>query len=137
MLALGASCSGKMDKQEKSRDGESFNREFCEHLEYHLGRTLANSGDKEHQGLWCDGILDPFLESQLTKKNVNDTRTIVTTAFIGKDGQGKYEMTIRLGPQALRRYAKGSAMIDCLPSEESMDWIILDSDSKRIEVRLK
>jgi hypothetical protein len=134
---LGASCSGQMDKQEEIKDKESFDRDFCEHLEYHLGRTFTNSDDKEIHELWCDGILDPFIESQLTKKNVNDTRTIVTTAFIGHDGQGKYEMTIRLGQQSLRQYAKGSSMIDCLPSEESMDWITLDLDNQKIEVRLK
>ncbi len=126
-----------MDKQENIKDKESFNRDFCEHLEYHLGRTFANSDDKELQGLWCDGVLDPFIESQLTKKNIKDTRTIVTTAFIGHNGQGKYEMTIKFGQQSLDRFANGSSMTDCLPSEESMDWITLDIENKKIEVRLK
>src|SRR4051812_25715246 len=96
--------------EKKIKNEESFNREFCEHLEWHLGRTFENSGDKRLYGLWCDRILNPFTEKQLTKKNINDTKTIVTTAFIGYDGQGKYEMTIKFGRYSLRRYAKSSSM---------------------------
>src|SRR5688572_24475821 len=125
-----------MDKPETTKDKESFNRDFCVHLEYHLGRTFAKSNDKKFQGLSCDGILDPFIESKLTKKNVNDTRTILTTAFIGHDGQDKYEMTIKFGQHSVRRYAKGADMTDCLPGEESMDWITLDIENKKIEIRL-
>jgi hypothetical protein len=126
-----------MSEQKEIKDEESFNREFCEHLEWHLGHTFEKSGDKKVYGLWCDGILDPFIEKQLTKKSVNDTKTIVTTAFIGYDGQAKYEMTIKFGQYSLRRYAKGSSMIDCIPSDDSMDWITVDLENKKIEIRLK
>ena len=116
---------------------ESFNAAFCEHLEYHLTHTFANSGDEKIHRLWCDGVVDPFIESKLSKKNVNDTRTIVTTAFIGYDGQGKFEMTIKLGPRSLSRYAKGSDMIDCIPDKESMEWIDVDIDNHKITIFLK
>ena len=33
-------------------------------------------------GLWCDGVMPPFFDKQLTKKSVNDTQKIVTTAYI-------------------------------------------------------
>ena len=46
-------------------------------------------------------------------------------------------MTIYLGKYALRRYAKGTSMVDCIPAAESMDWITLDVESRKIEVRLK
>lgn len=126
-----------MSEQNEIKDKESFNREFCEHLEWHLRRTFENSGDKRLKGLWCDGVLGPLTEKQLTKQSVNDTKTIVTTAFIGYDGQGKYEMTIKFGQYSLARYAKGSSIIDCIPSDDSMDWITLDTENKKIEIRLK
>lgn len=126
-----------MSEQKEIENEESFNREFCEYLEWHLGRTFEKSGDNKLRGLWCDGILPPFIERQLTKKSVNDTRTIVTTAFIGYDGQGKYEMTIKFGRYSLRRYARGSSMIDCLPGDDSTDWITLDMENAKIEIRLK
>ena len=117
---------------------ESFNREFCIHLEYHLCETFFNSKDKKIRGLWCDGVIDPFSDKQLTKKSVNDTRQISgATAFIGNDGQGAYEMTIKFGRYSLRKYAKGASLIDCTPSAESTDWITLDMENKRIEIRLR
>jgi hypothetical protein len=46
-------------------------------------------------------------------------------------------MTIRFGKYSLRRYAKGKSLIDCIPSEETMDWIDIDIDKKTIELRLR
>ena len=57
---------------------ESFNEDFCIRLEYHLTKAFEYSGDKTLKGFWCDGILMPLIESQLTKKSVNETRKIVT-----------------------------------------------------------
>lgn len=116
----------------------SFNQDFCLHLEYHLGSTLEKSGREDVKGFWCDGVLhSPIPEGQLTKKNINDNRKIVTTAWIGKDGQDEYKMTILFGKYSLRRYAKGTSMIDCIPSDESMDWINIDVNNRKIEIRLK
>ncbi|MEH6765710.1 MAG: DUF4157 domain-containing protein [Aequorivita antarctica] len=115
-----------------------FNEKFCTHLKYHLGSTFENSDRQDFNGFWCDGISwDPIPDKQLTKKSVNDTRQIVTKAWIGKDGQDEYEMTIRFGQYALRRYAKGTEMIDCIPSSDSMNWIDIEPENKRIEIRLK
>jgi hypothetical protein len=115
----------------------SFTREFCNRLEWHLGATFETAGDKKIRGLWCDGVMPPFFDNELTQKSVNDTRKIITTAFIGYGGEHVFEMTIRLGKYALRRYAKGTSMIDCIPGKESMDWITLDVENRKIEVRLK
>jgi hypothetical protein len=79
----------------------------------------------------------PFIQSQLTKKSVNDTRKIVTKAWLGYDEQAEFEMIINFGQCSLRRYAKRSDLTDCLPSEESMDWITLDIERKTIELQLK
>ena len=112
--------------------------DFCEHLEYHLGAMVKNSHQEGIGGLWCDGVYprDPD-DPQLTKKHVNDTRKIETWAYIGKDRQDIYQMTIRFGKYSLRRYAKGKSLIDCIPSEETMDWIDIDMNKKTIELRLR
>jgi hypothetical protein len=137
MRTLGASRSGQMSESKNEIIKESFNEDFCVQLEYHLTRTFQNSEDKNLKGFWCDGVLMPFAESQLTKKSVNDTRKIVTKSWLGYDGQGEFEMTINFGQLSLRRYAKGSDLGDCLPSENSMDWVSLDIERKTIELQLK
>ncbi len=117
---------------------ESFNKEFCDHLEYHLCRTFANSPTPVLKGFWCDGVSAiPSADNQITKKSVNDTRRINTTAWLGKSGQEEYEMIIQFGQYSLRRYAKGANMIDCIPDEDTMDWINIDPDNKTIEIHLK
>ncbi|MEP7321745.1 MAG: hypothetical protein ABI761_07490 [Saprospiraceae bacterium] len=116
----------------------SFNEEFCTRLEYHLGETFEKSGRQDIKGFWCDGVSwTPILENQLEKKNVNNTRKIVTEAWIGKDGQSDYEMTIHFGKYSLRRYARGNELIDCIPSIETMDWIEIDPVKRTIVVKLK
>jgi hypothetical protein len=125
-----------MNEKENQTD-KSFNEDFGVHLEYHLCRMFENSVKEKLRGFWCDGILwPPFIDSQITKKSVNDTRKIETRAWIGKTGQDEYNMTIRFGKYSLRRYAKGTNLIDCIPSEETMDWIDIDTENKIIEIRL-
>jgi hypothetical protein len=113
-------------------------KDFCLHLEYHLCATFKNSHQEVIGGLWCDGVSWlTYNDPQLTKKHVNDTRKIETWAYIGKDGQDIYQMTIRFGKYSLGRYAKEKSLIDCSPSEESMDWIDIDINKKTIELRLR
>jgi hypothetical protein len=115
---------------------ESFNEDFCAQLEYHLTRTFKMYNYINLRGFWCDGILVPTNDLQLTKKNINDKRKIVTKAWLGYDGQDKYEMTIYFGQYSLRRYAKGNDLSDCLPSEDTMEWVSLDMNSRTIELQL-
>lgn len=112
---------------------ESFNEEFCDFLEFHLCDTFRNSDKKEIRRLWCDGIV----WNHFSKKIVNDKREINTMAWIGQDGQDEYEIKIKFGKYSLRRYAKGTKMIDCIPSSDSMNWIEIDLESKSIEIQLK
>ncbi len=126
-----------MTDNKKDTIKESFNEDFCAELEYHLTWTFNQSDDKNLRGFWCDGVLMPTNDLQLTKKNVNDKRKIVTKAFLGYDGQDEYDMTINFGQYSLRRYAKGTDLSDCLPNEETMDWVSLDMKSKTIELQLK
>jgi len=117
---------------------ESFNEDFCTHLERHLCDTFIKSKQRDLNSFWCDGISwDPIPDSQLLKKSVNDTRKIVTTSWIGIDGQDEYEMTIKFGKYSLRRYASGANLIGCIPDSSSMDWITIDTNNKTIELRLK
>jgi hypothetical protein len=119
-------------------NNESFNEDFCCHLEYHLCRTFENSDNKELKSFWCDGVSQhPYIDSQITKKSVNDTRKIETKAWIGTDGQDEYETTIRFGKYSLRRYAKGKSLIDCIPSDETTDWLDINTINKTIEIRLR
>jgi hypothetical protein len=123
---------------EKTYQDIPFNENFCSHLEYLLGQTFENSDRQDLKGFWCDGISwNLNSDNQLTKKSVNDRRLIETKALIGKDGQDEYKMTIRFGKYSLRRYAKGTEMIDCIPSSDSMDWIEIEPENKKIEIRLK
>ena len=116
----------------------SFSQAFCSQLEYRLCQTFENSSRPDLSGFWCDGVSwDPVPDTQLTKKSVNDSKCVVTRAWIGKDGQDEYEMTIQFGKYALRRIAKGTEMNDCIPSSETMDWIDIDTAKRTIEIRLK
>jgi hypothetical protein len=110
----------------------SFNKDFCQFLEYHLGETFAKSASGNIQNFWCDGVM----HKRIRKKQVNDLRVIYTKAWIGLDGQVEYKMNIRLGNKALRRFAKGTSMIDCIPSSDSMDWIKINTINNEIEINL-
>lgn len=112
---------------------ESFNQDFCEFLEYHLCETFRNSDEKAMRRLWCDGVL----WKNISKKEVNDKRAIETRAWIGQDGQQDYEMRIKLGKYALRRYAKGTDMTDCIPDSNSVDWIIVDVENRFVQIELR
>jgi len=115
---------------------ESFNEDFCVQLEVHLTRAFKTSERKELNRFWCDGVMMPFIKSHLTKKSVSDSRRIITKAWLGYDGQGEFAMTIIFGQHSLSRYAKGLDLTDCLPSDNSMDWITLDMERKTIELQL-
>ena len=116
---------------------ESFNEDFCLYLEYHLGTSFEKSGIHVIKHFWCDGVAMPFIDSQLTKKSVNDTRKIETMAWIGWNGQSEYQMTIHFGKYSLRRYARGTSLLDCIPSSDSMDWVDIDIEKHTIELWLK
>jgi len=73
---------------------------------------------------------------QLTTKSIIETRQIVTEAWFGVDGQGIYEMTIKFGPRSLEKCIQGLTLNNCLPSEESLDWVMLDLEKKEIELQL-
>lgn len=115
--------------------GKAFNEDFCVELEYHLCRTFYNSPHQEIFALWCDGVDMPY-ENHLTTKKVIETKEIATMAWIGTDGQGRYEMIIKLGENSLNNFKKGLSLIDCLPDEESLDWITINIEKRTIQLQL-
>jgi hypothetical protein len=116
---------------------ESFNEDFCVRLEHHLTKTFEKSQDKRFKDFWCDGVSMPFVESQLVKKIVNDSKKIETKVWLGKDGQDVYELIINFGPYSLSHYLNGANLLECLPDENSMDWINVDLMKRTIEIYLK
>jgi hypothetical protein len=115
---------------------EPFDGDFCVYLEYHLCRTFQNSPDKRHRWFGCDGVSMPNQLSQLSIKSITKTKKIETLAWMEVNGQKRYEMIIKLGPDSMKNYMEGLSLIDCLPSEESLDWVILDVEKKTIELQL-
>jgi hypothetical protein len=114
----------------------SFNEDFCLYLEYYLSRTFGNSTDQRLHVLWCDGVQMPYNESQLSSRNINRLKKIETKAWIGANGQDIYDMTIKLGPESLAKYAEGQSLKDCLPSEKQFDRVTIDIDGAIVELQL-
>jgi len=86
---------------------------------------------------WMDGVLMPFVERQLSKKHVNDTRRIETQAWaLTNKGDVRFDLLIYFGRYSLRRYAKGSALDDCLPPINDTEAIKIDFEKDLIELKL-
>jgi len=115
---------------------EPFDWSFCSHLEYHLCRTFQNSSDKRLKWFGCDGVSMPDQRSQLSIESITKTKKIETLAWMEVNGQKRYEMIIKLGPDSMKNYMEGLSLIDCIQSEESLDWVALDIEKKTIELQL-
>lgn len=124
--------------EQKSYNENPISENFCTSLEYLLCETFQKSDRPDLKGFWCDGVSwDSIPDRQLTKNSINDTQKIITKAWIGKNGQDEYEMTIQFGKYALKLFAEGTEIIECIPSTESMDWIDINIEKKKIKLRLK
>jgi len=112
-----------------------FNQEFCTHLEWAL--DFDELHDESVKGFWCDGINhfpDDF--KSLSRSNVAKTRLIKTKAWIGKDGQGVYDMTIHLGDKSIASYNAIQSLIECIPADNFKEWIAIDPQCSTIEIQL-
>lgn len=113
-----------------------FNQEFCTHLEYKL--DFDHLGNDELRGFWCDGIDHiPRDITSLSKKNIEKKKRVNTKAWIGKDGQAEYEMEIIFGDESIAKYQKNAPLADCIPENNSKDWISIEPQKKWIQIRLK
>ncbi|MGB8192790.1 MAG: hypothetical protein WCF67_12760 [Chitinophagaceae bacterium] len=109
--------------------------EFCDFLEYELTKAFANSNNTEIKNFWCDGVLLPSSEAEYSKKFVNDNRKVIMSAFIGPDGQDKYELTLNFGNKALSRYARDLSITDCVPAN-NYDWFDINTTERTISIQL-
>jgi len=119
---------------------ESFNPAFCNALETTMVEAFTFTHRFKIKGFWSDGGIShrPRVDSMITKKSVNDKRKIETYAEFGKDGEGNFYITIYFGKYSLRRYARGTSMLDCIPDPSKCDeWIKVDLKNQTIEVWLK
>ena len=115
---------------------EPFDGDFRVYLEYHLCRTFQNSPDKRLRWFGCDGVSMPDQLRQLSIDSITKTKKIETLAWMEVNGLERFAMTIKLGPESIKNYIEGRSLIDCLPSEESLDWVTLDIEKKTIELQL-
>jgi hypothetical protein len=113
-----------------------LDNEFCEFLEYEILKAFANSTNDKVKHFWCDGILLPTFENEYSKKFVNDNRQIIMTAYMGLSGQDKYELTLKFGNKALRKYARDLDISECVPNSEKSNWFDIDIEKQKISIQL-
>ncbi len=111
-------------------------QEFCEFLEYEICTAFEHSDNEEIKGFWCDGVSLSEVDYRYSQKFVNDNREITLKAFIGKDGQTQYELTLKFGNKALSRYARSLDIKECIPNPDKPNWFNIDIIRKKIEIRL-
>jgi hypothetical protein len=116
---------------------ESFNLEFCEKLNCYLMEAIRQRDHPLAEACWIDGVLMPFVERQLSKKHVNDTRRIETHAWaLTNKGDVKFDLVICFRKYSLRRYARGSALDDCFPPVNDTSAVKIDFERELIELQL-
>jgi hypothetical protein len=113
-----------------------ISQQFLEHLEYEISIAFLNSLNPNLKGFWCDGILLPLNENEYSKKTINDKRQLILGAFIGKEGQDKYEMTLHFGKKSLSKIARDLDLKTCISNSENDEWIKVDTLKKEIVVKL-
>lgn len=115
---------------------------FCEYLEYQISRALANSADPVTSHFGCDGVLLPETEAAYSPRQVNNTRQVLTRAWImdsnkgAKRGDGLYQLVIHFGKKGVRYYMRGNDLKECVPSTDSDEWIVLDAENRALEIQL-
>lgn len=113
-----------------------LDQNFCEFLEFEITNALSNSKDERLKGFWCDGVLLPDNEKEYSNKAVNDKRQVVMTAFLGRTGQDKYELTLKFGKSAASRYAKNLNLEECIANTKDNNWLDIDTLNKKMVIQL-
>ncbi len=113
-----------------------LDKEFCDFLEYRIGDLLEYSNDERLKGFWCDGVLLSEPDKYYSKKFINDNRETVLTAFIGKDGQTEYEVTLKFGRKALSRYERNLDIQECLPNPDNENCFTIDTEKFKMQIQL-
>jgi hypothetical protein len=113
-----------------------LDQNFCEYLEHELCKAFEYSDNEQIKGFWCDGILLDQPDSYYSEKFVNDNRQITLKAFIGKDGQTEFEMTLKFGNKALSQYSRKMDIKACVPKPDKQNWFHVDTEQNKIEIQL-
>lgn len=113
-----------------------LDQDFCEFLEYGICKALKHADNEEIKGFWCDGVLLSEPDIYYSQKFVNDNRELKLKAFIGKDGQSVYELTLKLGNKALSRFAGNLDIKECVPGPGKQNWFDIDTRRNKIEITL-
>lgn len=123
-------------KQSNSRQEKIIDQDFCEFLEYEICKVLEHTDNEETKGFWCDGVLLNQPDNYYSQKFVNDNRRVTLKAFIGKDGQAEYELTLKFGNKALSRFARNLDIKECVPNPDKQNWFDIDTKRNKIEIQL-
>lgn len=113
-----------------------LDQDFCEFLEYEICKAFEHSNDEQIKGFWCDGVLLSQPSNTYSQKSVNDNRQITLKAYIGKDGQTEYELTLKFGNKALCRFARNLDIKECVPNTDIRNWFNIDIKQNKIEIQL-
>lgn len=113
-----------------------LDQNFCETLEYKISEVLKNISDKNVRGFWCDGVLLSEPDNYYSQKFINDKRQAKMKAYVGKDGQGVYSLTLKFGNKALSRYAINLDIAECIPQTDVENWFSIDTSKQEIEIQL-
>jgi hypothetical protein len=102
--------------------------EFWTDLEHRVSRELRGLSDNRLRFLWCDGFV--------ADDHQPDAAIIAGRAWISED-DGKtfktYRFQLLLNAPALAAEIDWAALV---PGEEAHDWLRVDREEKRIEVRI-
>jgi len=109
--------------------------EFCSQLAFHLSRAFKNNCTNKFDCLWCDGILPPDKWRQ-ELDTFHKTKEILTMGFVGTDGQDKHWIMLKLGSRSFKKCMKGLNLEQCLPGDETLDWIEINPINKIISLQL-
>lgn len=113
-----------------------LDQNFCSRLEFYLTKAFSYSKDNQLKGFWCDGILLPFSDIEISKKYIRDKKEIDMTAFIGKDGQETYQLKLLFGKKSLKKYEMDLNLEDCIPPEDDDNWYEADIINKTLTIQL-
>lgn len=112
-----------------------FDQDFCVHLESAL--KFEGLQDENVKGFWCDGISHlPADMKALSRSKIEKDKEIKTKAWIGKDGQDEYEMTIRFGDKSIENYKNNRSLVACIPAGDCRNWIEMNPGQKKIRIWL-
>ena len=113
-----------------------LDQDFCEMLEYKICEVLENIRNEKVNGFWCDGVLLSEPDSYYSQKFINDNRRAKLKAYVGKDGQGIYSLTLNFGNKSLSRYARNLDIAECIPHTDFDKWFSIDTSKQEIEIQL-